>query len=406
VEVGARLSYAMDHLYRPEGISPQATQAKPYFVKERKHMRKVRVLHVIPNFGPGGAERLVVDLMEATDKERFEVAAVSLYPESGTILEKEIKEKGLKVYFLNKHRGLDLRMIPRLYRVLRTFCPDVVHTHLYVLRYTLLPTLLCRIPVRIHTVHNVARKEVDRIGKLVHWISFRLGKVVPVSISKEIANTVRAVYGQDIYTPVIYNGIPITRFVSSASQDSTKEEKDVVLLHVGRFAPQKSHFLLVEAFALAVKEYPAMKLWLVGDGPLKPAVKKNIVKMGLERKVLFLGIRDDVPRLLAASDLFVLSSDYEGVPLSVLEAMSAGKPVVATAVGGVPELVEDGITGILVPPRNPEALARGILRLAKDADLRRRMGKAARERALERFDISRTAREYEALYLKLLKECG
>jgi sugar transferase (PEP-CTERM/EpsH1 system associated) len=367
---------------------------------------KVRILHIFPNAGPGGAERLVVDLLEATDKERFEVAAVSLYPESGTILEREIKKKGLKVYFLNKHRGLDLRMIPQLYRVLRTFCPDVVHTHRYVLRYTLLPTLLCRIPVRIHTVHNVAQKEVDRIGKLVHWISFRLGKVVPVSISKEIANTVRAVYGQDIYTPVIYNGIPITRFVSSASQDSTKEEKDVVLLHVGRFAPQKSHPLLVEAFALAVKEYPAMKLWLVGDGPLKLAVKKNIVEMGLERKVLFLGIRDDVPRLLAAADLFVLSSDYEGVPLSVLEAMAAGKPVVATAVGGVPELVEDGVTGVLVPPRNPEALAKGILRLAKDADLRRRMGKAARERALERFDISRTAREYEALYLKLLEKCG
>jgi glycosyltransferase involved in cell wall biosynthesis len=101
-----------------------------------------------------------------------------------------------------------------------------------------------------------------------------------------------------------------------------------------------------------------------------------------------------------------LSSDYEGVPLSVLEAMAAGKPVIATAVGGVPELVEDGVTGVLVPPRNPEALARGILRLAKDADLRRRMGKAAQERALERFDISRTAREYEALYLNLLEKCG
>ena len=149
-----------------------------------------------------------------------------------------------------------------------------------------------------------------------------------------------------------------------------------------------------------------MKLWLVGDGPLRPAVEKAIVKMGLERKVLFLGIRDDVPKLLAASDLFVLSSDYEGVPLAVLEAMAAGKPVVATAVGGVPELIEDGKTGILVPPRNPETLAKGILRLVKDADLRQRMGKAARERAQERFDISRTAREYETLYLRLLKECG
>jgi len=369
-------------------------------------MNKVRVLHIIPNFGPGGAERFVLDLMEATDKEHFEVAAVSLYPESGTILEKEIKEKGLRVYFLNKHRGLDPRMIPHLYRVLRAFRPDVVHTHLYVLRYTLLPTLLCRIPVRVHTVQSVAQKEVDRVGKLVHWIAFWLGNVVPVSVSEEVANTVRAVYGRGIYTPVIYNGIPTGRFVSATGQDCAKEEKDVILLHVGRFAPPKNHLLLIKAFALAVKEYPRMRLWLVGDGPLRLAVEKTVVEMELEGKVLFLGIRDDVPKLLAASDLFVFSSDYEGVPLAVLEAMAAGKPVVATAVGGVPELIEDGETGILVPPRNPEALAQGILRLAKDASLRQRMGKAARERAQERFDISRIAREYEALYLRLLKECG
>ncbi len=149
-----------------------------------------------------------------------------------------------------------------------------------------------------------------------------------------------------------------------------------------------------------------MELWLVGDGPLRPVVEKTVVEMGLEGRVLFLGVRNDVPKLLAASDVLVLSSEYEGVPLTVLEAMAAGKPVIATAVGGVPELVEDGVTGILVPPRNPEALAQGILRLAKDADLRQRMGKAAQQWALERFDIARTAREYEALYLRLLREWG
>lgn len=369
-------------------------------------MKKVKVLHIIPDLGPGGAERLLVNLLEAFDHERFEVAAVSLYPESGTILEQEIKGKGFQVYFLNKRRGLDLRMIPQLYRLFRTFRPDVVHTHRYVLRYTLLPTLFCRVPVRVHTVHNVAQKEVDRVGKLVHWIAFRLGGVVPVSISREVANTVRAVYGRAIHTPVIYNGIPTTRFVSSAGRDNAKKEKDVVLLHVGRFAPQKNHLLLMEAFALAVKEYPTMQLWLVGDGPLRPAVEKALAEIKLEGEVLFLGIRDDVPELLAGCDAFILSSDYEGVPLAVLEAMAASKPVIATAVGGVPELVEDGLTGVLVPPRDPQALAQGILRLVKDPGLRQRMGKAAQKRALELFDIARTAREYEALYLKLLKECG
>jgi glycosyltransferase involved in cell wall biosynthesis len=372
----------------------------------------MRVIQILPNLGAGGAEVLVTNLGIYLAKNGHKIIIAALFDPWGYDKEIALTQKrclidaGVEVVFLNKHIGFDLKMFQGVLNLFRNFHPDVVHTHRYVLRYTLLPALFCRVPVKVHTVHNVAQKEVDWLGKLVHWIAFRLGNVVPVSISEEVANTVRAVYGQDIHTPVIYNGIPTTRFVSNASQDSTKEEKGIVLLHVGRFAPQKNHLLLVEAFALAVKEYPAMKLWLVGDGPLKPAVEKIIVEIGLERKVLFLGIRDDVPRLLAASDLFVLSSDYEGVPLSVLEAMAAGKPVVATTVGGVPELVEDGVTGFLVPPRDPKVLAQGILRLAKDADLRQRMGKAAQERALERFDISRTAREYEALYLKLLKERG
>jgi len=369
-------------------------------------MRKIRVLHILPNLGPGGAERLVVNLMEYANKERFEVAAVSLFPESGTILEKEIKKKGLKVYYLNKHLGFDPRMIPQLYRLFSSFHPDVIHTHRYVLRYTLLPTLLCHIPVRVHTVHNVAQKEVDRLGKIVHWFAFRWGRIVPVSISHAVAKTIQAVYGRGIHTPVIYNGIPTARFISRMERLHDREEKYVVLLHVGRFEPQKNHRLLIEAFALAVNEYPMMKLWLVGEGPLRTEVEKFVRENRMDRKVKFLGIRDDVADLLAESDVFILPSDWEGVPLTVLEAMAASKPVIATSVGGVPELVEDGVTGILVPPRDSKGLAQAILRPAKDPDLRYRMGKAGQKRALERFDIARITREYEALYLKLLKEGG
>jgi len=364
----------------------------------------IRILHIIPNFGPGGAERLVVDLMENTDKECFEVAAISLYPQSGTIFEREIQEKKLMVYYLNKHRGLDLRIILQLYYIFKTFKPHVVHTHLYVLRYALLPMLFCRVPVRVHTVHNVAQKEVDKVGKLVHWIAFRLGRVIPVSISQEVANTVKALYGKNIYTPVIYNGISTMRFIPKVERKNIKEEEDVVLLHIGRFAPQKNHLLLIEAFAQVVKEFPTMRLWLVGDGSLRPEIERVVKEKGLEEKVLLLGIRDDVPKLLEDSDIFALPSDWEGVPLTILEAMAAGKPVIATAVGGVPELIEDGVTGILVPPRNHEALTKGILCLAKDSALRKRMGEAGQKRALGKFDISKTAREYEDLYSKLLRK--
>jgi glycosyltransferase involved in cell wall biosynthesis len=149
-----------------------------------------------------------------------------------------------------------------------------------------------------------------------------------------------------------------------------------------------------------------MQLWLVGDGELRPVVERAVSEKKLQEKVFFLGIRDNISNILAKCDLFVLSSDYEGVPLTVLEAMVAGKPVVSTRVGGVPELVEDGVMGLLVPPRDPQALSQAILRLAKDHDLCRRMGQAGQRKALERFDISRTAQGYETLYLKLLKKCG
>lgn len=363
---------------------------------------KVKVLHIIPNFGSGGAERLVVNLMEAIDKEQFEVAAVSLYPESGTILEREMRKKGHKVYYLNKHRGPDLRMVPKLYHLFKVFRPDVVHTHCYLLRYTLLPTLFCKIPGRVHTVHSIAQKEVDWIGKLVHQTAFRMGGVVPVSISQEVANTVRALYGTAIRTPVIYNGIPTGRFDFGAERDGAEEKRDIVLLHIGRFAPEKNHLMLLEAFSLAVKECSTMQLWLVGEGLMQSAVKRYVKEKGLEEKVLFLGIQDDVPELLAECDIFVLSSNWEGMPLTVLETMASGKPLIATAVGGVPELVEDGVTGILVPPCDSEALAQEILHFARDPVLRQRMGQEAHKRANKNFDISQTARKYEVLYLKLL----
>lgn len=368
-------------------------------------MRKIRVLHIIPNFGPGGAERLVLNLLEASDNERFETAAVSLYPETGTILEQEIRQKGLQVYYLDKHLGLDLRMIPELYHLFQKFKPDVVHTHLYVLRYVLIPATLCRIPVRIHTLHSIAQHEVGRLGKLVHQISFRLGGVVPVSISRKVANTVSSVYGVGIQSPVIYNGIP-TRCFTSVVNGEKHAKEEMVLLHIGRFAAEKNHLLLIQAFARAIKDYPNMQLWLVGDGELRGKVEATVMEKGLQEKVSFLGIRSDIPQLLAKSDLFVLSSDYEGVPLTILEAMAAGKPVVATAVGGVPELVEEVKTGILVPPRDPEALAQAILRLGKDPEQRRRMGEAGRKRAINCFDIEKTARAYEDLYLELLRKRG
>jgi len=366
---------------------------------------KVRVLHVIPSFGTGGAERLVVDLIKYADKQNFDVAGVSLYPEMYTILNKEVKENGLHVFYLDKHKGLDISIIPKLRGVFKVFRPDVVHTHLYVLKYVLPAAKLEHVPVIVHTIHNVADKEVNSFGKFLNYFGFKYCGVVPVSISREVAETVHRFYGRGIRSPIIYNGIPVESFSEpSRVYNRAKSENFVRIIHIGRFSPQKNHKLLLEAFSLALCCSSDLRLWLVGDGELRPDVEELANKLGIEDKVAFLGVRSDIPELLAQADIFVLSSNWEGMPLSVLEAMASGKPVIATAVGGVPELVENGTTGILVPPADPDALANAIVSLAKDPEKRASLGAMAQIVAKEQFDISRTARGYEELYIKLLGE--
>jgi len=368
-------------------------------------MNRIRILHIIPNLGEGGAERLVANLLAYSDQIRFKPTVLSMYQESGTIIEREIKKSGYDAIFLDKKIGPDLRMISKVDRVLRIFKPDVVHTHRYVQRYSLLPTIANRIPARVHTVHSLARFEVDGVGRLIHWGAFRYGKVVPVCISAAVAESVRDAYGCAIETPVIYNGVDTKHFVTASrgkSEDSKKN--DVILLHIGRFAPEKNHALLIKAFSQVASECPKIQLWLVGDGELREEVQRTVSRLALHHKVFFLGIRADVADLLAKCDILVLSSDYEGLGLAVIEAMAAARPVVGTAVGGIPEIVEDDVTGILVPPRDSNALARAILRLVRHRGIRSQMGKEGQKRALLRFDISRTAREYEALYINLLKQ--
>ena len=368
---------------------------------------KLRVLHIIPTFGIGGAERMVVNLLKAFNHEKFEVAACSLYSEASTFFEKQLKEYKIPVYYLGKHKGLDLRMIPRLYHLFKTFKPDIVHTHLYAIRNAIIPIILCRIPLRFHTLHSIAYKETDRIGRIINWITFHFCKVIPISISQEVAKTTYDLY--HVETPIIYNGISVNCFQlkknirSFYRKKENLKESDIIFIHVANFSPQKNHRLLIKAFGQAVKQSPNLKLLHVGDGELRNEMEKFVKEKKLEQSIYFLGLRQDIPELLAACDVFILSSDWEGTPMTILEAMAARKPIIATAVGGVPELVENGVTGLLVPPKNTQALAEAILQLVGNSTLREEMGREGQRKALERFDINQIARQYEELYLKSLE---
>jgi glycosyltransferase involved in cell wall biosynthesis len=366
----------------------------------------IRVANISALYGGGGAESMAVQLMRNLDRERFEVMAISLFDPLGTELEKSLARNSIPLLHLGKRRGLDPGAFLKVARALERLRPDVIHTHQYVLRYVLPYMLYRRPPAMVHTVHNLAEKEVSRSGRIVNRLAFKLG-VQPVAIAEEVDESIRSLYGLDDL-PLIPNGIPVEDFQQPPGrQDAWRKREgfdpaDVLFVSVSWLRPQKNPLLLLEAFARGPASNPRARLLFVGKGPLSPELEQKIDAAGLKEQVRLLGMRSDIPEILGAADVFALSSDWEGNPLSVMEAMAAGRPVISTAVGGVPELVEDGGCGLLVPPRDPETLSRAMESLLEKPGLRERLGAAAAERARKRFGVETMTRAYEDLYETML----
>jgi glycosyltransferase involved in cell wall biosynthesis len=358
----------------------------------------IKLLHVLPTLKSAGAESLVVNIIKNLDSRKIQTELCVLYPPRRTILENELQRIGVRVYHLGKKKGFDVRIFGRFYALLKHLNPDIVHTHSYVMRYTMLPTIMRRVRGRIHTVHNIASKEVEFFGRIVHWVAFRIFGYIPVGISKAVSKSVEDLY--NIPCSTIYNGIPLDRFLAVRRKKNGK--RNVVFINVSWFRPQKDHRLLVEAFAEAVKLASGIRLLLVGDGPLRAEIEKRVKEKKLYDKILFLGLRDDVDLLFAKSDIYISSSKWEGFGLTIVEAMAAGKAVIATAVDGVPELVQDNICGILVPHGSVGGLASAIVRLANRPQLREKMGRKGRTRAAKMFAVSDTSRAYEKIYMSLV----
>lgn len=370
----------------------------------RQHLR---VLEIIPNFRYGGAERMSVNLMCGLAARGLDVGAVSLFDRSDTDLETELQMAGVPVWYLGKRLGFDPQVYARLGRVLRQFNPDVVHTHLSVLRYAWPLRAYRRVNAKVHTVHSIADKEVDGVGRWVHSVAFRTG-VVPVAVSEAVSTSLRSIYGLR-QAALIRNGIPVSRYaVPEVSRASWRRREHlsegvVLFVSVGSLTAAKNPLLLLTSFAIGPgARNSGSQLVFVGEGPLRGSLGGQASAMGLADRVRFLGLRADIRNVLAACDVFISSSDYEGNPLAVMEAMAAGKPVIATAVGGVPELLEHGKTGLLVPRGDAQALAGAMSRLLGDEAMRLSMGHEGASKAKRLFDVDAMVEAYERLYRTLL----
>jgi glycosyltransferase involved in cell wall biosynthesis len=350
--------------------------------------RRLRVAHVTFGLDVGGLEKLLVEFGRHADRERFDLHFVSL-GHAGVVAE-EIAAAGWPVTALGVPTGLHPSLAFRLARLLRRWGTDVVHTHDE--RPHLYGTLagrLAGVGRIIHTRHSQGRNLSRRQRALVNLAASCVDRFVCVSQDSARLALRQGVPARKVCT--VWNGIDLARFAY------TGPRADGPAVIVARLDPAKDHATLLRATALAVGRDPSFRLEVAGDGPCREDLHRLTGELGLAGQVRFLGQVRDVPGLLARAGLFVLSSLSEGVSLTLLEAMAGGLPVVATRVGGNPEVVT-GDTGLLVPAADPEALAGALLRLWQAPGERHRLGSAGRARVEGHFDVRRMVATYERLY--------
>jgi sugar transferase (PEP-CTERM/EpsH1 system associated) len=359
-----------------------------------------KVVHVVLSLQPGGLERLVCDLSLSTSRSGNDVLVCCLDVDGK--LSASLRRAGIGVHVVKRRPGLDALLVLRLARFFRRERVGVVHTHgLDPMLYAGWAARLAGVPVRIHTQHDTMLEAADWRRRLKFRIAARAFHKI-VAVSARTHDIVSAHHHAAEQVMTIANGIDERRFAATAPQGGLPvlpgESRDLVIGTVARLAPEKGLNRLIDAFAIVRQTRPRVRLMIVGDGPERGQLEAQVDRLGIRPAVSFLGYRDNVEHVVRQFDLFVLSSLTEGIPLALLEAMAAGIPPVATAVGGVPEVVVDAESGLLVPPGDPRALLHAIVDLLDHPEKRATLGTNAAARIRDKFSLSRMAADYRKLY--------
>lgn len=353
----------------------------------------MKILQVIPYFCFGGAETMCENLTYALREIGHEVFVVSLYNEHTPISDR-MEAAGIRILYLDKKLGMDVSMVPKLYRIMRKERPDVVHTHLDVVKYAAMAAKLAGIQKCVHTVHSLAMKEAEGLARKINKLYYRKKWASPVALSPEVQKTIAAVYGlPDNQISIVYNGIDLSKCQPKESYDI---RDTIELVHIGRFNEPKNHAGMLQAFAQLQEVYPQCHLHLVGDGELRGEMESLARDLSVQTHITFHGVQPDVHPFLHSADMFLLPSKYEGMPMSIIEAMATGLPIVTTRVGGIPDMVSDGENALLVPCES-SAIADACRKLIEDPALRETLGQAAL-RDSKRFSAEYMAERYCRVY--------
>lgn len=366
-------------------------------------MSRIRVCHIITELAPAGAERCVYELATRLNRDAFDVRVVGL---RGGAVADWLREAGVPVDVLGVRGKWDVLKLRTLTSLLKAWNVEFLHTHLF---HAALAggwaAARTSVPHWVHTIHTAEQRFRPWQFALEHWMAARCEMRIAVSESVREHHARLAHLRPERYT-VIPNGVDASAYRRDAGKRAKLRgqwgvaEGEVLAACVGRLHYEKGTDLLLEAYRVGGEALP--KLVLAGEGPMRGRVEKFIAGEPAGKRLRLLGRVDDVAGVLSAADLLVMPSRWEGFGLAAAEAMAAELPVVGFAVSGLREVVVAGQTGLLVPPENPAALAEGIKTLAGDADLRRRLGRAGRDRVENQFPLEANLLAHEALYRKIV----
>jgi glycosyltransferase involved in cell wall biosynthesis len=299
----------------------------------------------------------------------------------------------------------------QLTRFLRAEKFDLIHTHLSyanILGCLTAPFAGCSVVSSLHNTESDSRKRSVRVVRLETLILRYFARRI-IAVGYGVADAFRARV-KNRKVDIIPNGIPAPPTVTREARQNLRreiagDENRILLLAVGRFVPAKGYEDMIESFSRLHRKNPRCFLAIAGSGRNFDKIRAQISDMQLDDSICCLGMRDDVPQLLAASDIFVSSSHWEGLPVAILEAMMTGLPIVATAVGDIPKVVTPE-AGMIVPPHRPDCLAEALSELASAPEKRRAMGQAARARALQEFSLDTWMKRHIAVYEEALHRPG
>jgi sugar transferase (PEP-CTERM/EpsH1 system associated) len=365
------------------------------------------IVHLVYRLDFGGLENLMVERINRMPADSYRHAVVALT--EITDFAEIIKKPGVGLYSLHKQPGLSLKTHADLWKLLRRLKPAVLHTYNLAAAEYAPVAMLAGVPVRINGAHGRDASDPDGTNpkhKLLRQLMLPFYDCC-YGNSADLVEWNRMVIGVPEHkSRLLGNGIDADKFHPAA--DGTQQRaggfgpESMVIGTVGRIQDVKDHAGLLAAFVQLCDRFPEksanLRLVIIGDGPLLPALRAKAAAAGVAAQVWLPGARTDVAEILRGLDIFAMSSLAEGTPGSALEAMASGLPVVGTRVGGIPEVIDEGVTGLLVPPSDPVAMADALGRYLCDPELARKHGAAGRERVLRKYNMPAMVAAYKSLY--------